>query len=292
MGVNDEAASQMVSAKIGSIRYGSRVYNSVDGLVTDAESVLRGRIAAATGHQGRSAASIARNVGRDIGEELQRQLDVFAEKRMETILTRLNRVSSVKLVPPSRVPIVKFLGGDPTVWMEDAAAYAAKRAREVVTGDNPNAEDAFKSLRAHTYSIVRSGASAAHNAAVLAIAKANPRAIGGVLAVATLDARTTEHICVPRHGGAWDLATKMPLPWSAIDIEFPGRPPWHFNCRTTLSPIFIGEDVPDMTSLSPDNWPVTKDGIEALGASNVQAYVSRKITHSQMISRATRDSQK
>lgn len=66
--------------------------------------------------------------------------------------------------------------------------------------------------------------------------KQNADIIKGVQALVTLDLRTSE-ICISRSGGAWDLKTGQPLPQSTVKFAFPGPPPWHWNCRTTLIPI-------------------------------------------------------
>lgn len=64
----------------------------------------------------------------------------------------------------------------------------------------------------------------------------NSDIIKGVQALVTLDLRTSD-ICISRSGGAWDLKTGAPMKGSPVQITFPGSPPWHWNCRTTLIPI-------------------------------------------------------
>lgn len=66
--------------------------------------------------------------------------------------------------------------------------------------------------------------------------KQNQDIIKGVQALVTLDLRTSA-ICISRSGGAWNIKTGAPLPDSATQIKFPGPPPWHWNCRTTLIPV-------------------------------------------------------
>lgn len=53
--------------------------------------------------------------------------------------------------------------------------------------------------------------------------------------IVTLDNRTTP-ICRARSGGAWSF-TGDPLPESSVQIQFPGPPPYHFRCRSTLIPL-------------------------------------------------------
>lgn len=74
------------------------------------------------------------------------------------------------------------------------------------------------------------------NNARLATFKENDDVIKGVELIVTLDDRTTP-ICISRSGGAWDLASGEPLPDSAVSIQFPGPPPYHFRCRSALLPV-------------------------------------------------------
>lgn len=55
--------------------------------------------------------------------------------------------------------------------------------------------------------------------------------IKGEQAVATLDNRTTQ-ICMTRDGMAWHIEDRSPFP--GTDQPWPGPPPWHWNCRSTL----------------------------------------------------------
>ena len=83
--------------------------------------------------------------------------------------------------------------------------------------------------------IVRTATDAVTNAARLATYERNADAIKGTQANAVLDSRTTV-LCRTRNGYAWHLQSGRPF--AGTPIRFPGPPPWHFNCRTTLVPIF------------------------------------------------------
>lgn len=65
--------------------------------------------------------------------------------------------------------------------------------------------------------------------------KANDDVIKGVQWLSTLDMRTSE-ICMALSGCAWDLEGNV-LPDSAADMDFPGPPPVHFQCRSSLLPV-------------------------------------------------------
>jgi hypothetical protein len=65
--------------------------------------------------------------------------------------------------------------------------------------------------------------------------KANDDVIKGQSWLSVLDTRTSE-LCMSYSGSAWDLDGNI-LPESATDLAFPGPPPLHFNCRSSLVPI-------------------------------------------------------
>jgi len=92
----------------------------------------------------------------------------------------------------------------------------------------------FKS-KAGAETLIRTATDTVTNAARLATYKRNSDTISGIQANAVLDSRTTV-LCRTRNGYAWHLETGRPF--RGTPISFPGPPPWHFNCRTTLSPIF------------------------------------------------------
>ena len=45
------------------------------------------------------------------------------------------------------------------------------------------------------------------------------------------------YICMALSGGAWNLDTGEPLPGSATQVPYPGRPPLHFRCRSTMTAV-------------------------------------------------------
>ena len=83
--------------------------------------------------------------------------------------------------------------------------------------------------------IIRTATDTVVNSARIESYKRNSDAIEGIQANAILDNRTTL-LCRTRNGWAWHLQTGKPF--RGTPVEFMGEPPWHFNCRTTLSPIF------------------------------------------------------
>lgn len=81
--------------------------------------------------------------------------------------------------------------------------------------------------------LVRTSVQSVANDARMAMYRENSDVISGVQALVTLDARTS-HLCKSRSGMAWDLDGNA---LEGTPYAFPGPPPWHFNCRSTLIPI-------------------------------------------------------
>lgn len=114
--------------------------------------------------------------------------------------------------------------------------------RELVGTRRLNYRDGQLAItRRSAEALVRTSVLSTANAAREETLIENRDLIEGVQALATLDLRTTD-ICIARSGGAWDLETRNPLPQSTRDEPYPGPPPWHFRCRTTLIPILVSYD--------------------------------------------------
>jgi hypothetical protein len=124
-----------------------------------------------------------------------------------------------------------------------------RRVRGTSTGTTTVVEQGGRAVRRHVFTggimdaatrdaeaLVRSSVQAVANDAHMHTFRANADVIKGVQAVVTFDLRTTQ-ICIARAGAAWNLETGEPLPESTVREPFPGPPPWHWNCRTTLVPI-------------------------------------------------------
>jgi SPP1 gp7 family putative phage head morphogenesis protein len=83
--------------------------------------------------------------------------------------------------------------------------------------------------------LIRTATDTVVNASRLESYKKNSKTIKGIQANAILDNRTSL-LCRTRNGWAWHLETGKPF--RGTPQSFMGPPPWHFNCRTTLAPIF------------------------------------------------------
>lgn len=93
----------------------------------------------------------------------------------------------------------------------------------------------METSRREAEALVRSTVMGVANGARVETYRANDDVVKGMQAIVTLDGRTTE-ICIARSGAAWDIDGN-PLPESTRQEPFPGYPPWHWNCRSTLVPL-------------------------------------------------------
>ena len=119
-----------------------------------------------------------------------------------------------------------------------AGIFAGETPSQLITRVRGTAKNNFKdgimnSTRRGAEVVVRTSAQSILNDARMEVYKANEDVIEGVQASVTLDDRTTE-ICMARSGNAWDLDGN---PLGDTDEDFPGPPPWHPNCRSTLIPV-------------------------------------------------------
>lgn len=83
--------------------------------------------------------------------------------------------------------------------------------------------------------LVRTSAQSVLNDARLETFKNNDDVLNGYQLLVTLDQRTSS-ICQARSGFAWGFDGK-PLPGTPTNEDFPGPPPYHPNCRSSLLPV-------------------------------------------------------
>jgi len=84
--------------------------------------------------------------------------------------------------------------------------------------------------------MARTSVQSVANATRDAMFRANGDVLRGVQALAVLDTRTSD-ICIARSGSSWNVQTGRPLPESPRQEPYPGAPPWHWRCRTSLIPV-------------------------------------------------------
>lgn len=93
-------------------------------------------------------------------------------------------------------------------------------------------------IRRNAEALARTSVLSVTNASRFATYEDNSDLIKGVQALAVLDNRTTQ-LCMSRDGLAWTLAGD---PIGDTSQPFPGPPPWHWNCRSTLVPLLKSFD--------------------------------------------------
>ncbi len=91
-------------------------------------------------------------------------------------------------------------------------------------------------LKRNAEAQIRTGVLSVTNATTEAIYRANPDVVSGLRTLATLDLRTSA-LCRGRSGMVWYLDGTPATSWT--NIPYPGPPPWHWNCRTRLTPVLI-----------------------------------------------------
>ena len=108
-------------------------------------------------------------------------------------------------------------------------------ARRVRGSRANNFQDGIMAIsRRGAETVTRTAIQSVRNEAREQTIRRNSNVIRGRQAVVTFDQRTS-NVCISRSGFAWDLEGK-PLN-SRTTINYPGAPPWHPNCRSTVIPL-------------------------------------------------------
>ena len=124
--------------------------------------------------------------------------------------------------------------------------------------------------------LVRTSVQSVSQAARFSLYQKNSDVIEGVQAVVTLDNRTSD-ICMARSGMAWTLAGE---PYPGTEGVFPGSPPWHFQCRTTLIPVlFSYNSLRDSAARASRPLSIDVARINPLTQSSMDGQVSRNLNY-------------
>ena len=128
--------------------------------------------------------------------------------------------------------------------------------------------------------VTRTAMQSVRNEARHQIIQRNQNVLRGRQVLVTLDTRTSS-ICIARSGFAWDFDGK-PLN-SRTTISFPGPPPWHPNCRSTLIPLTKSYsdlvDDPDISSRIKSRL----DRLPARTQSSLNGYVASDLSYPQWL---------
>ncbi len=92
----------------------------------------------------------------------------------------------------------------------------------------------FRPFERYARATTATAVAGASNAARFETYRVNADVVAMVQAINPLDSKTSP-ICQARAGRVWSLSTGKGV--GATDGSFPGPPPWHIGCRTTIIPI-------------------------------------------------------
>lgn len=90
--------------------------------------------------------------------------------------------------------------------------------------------------RRNARTLARTAVLSIQNQARLDVYQRNPDIVRAIASVPVLDSRTSL-ICISRARSVWRLSDGAPLHDNMPQERFPGAPPWHANCRTTIAPV-------------------------------------------------------
>lgn len=134
---------------------------------------------------------------------------------------------------------VSILGAPAVAWwsaQEERTLFEFKRqmrqgimASETIQELTSRVGGIILTQKRHAEALARTSALSVANAAREQTFKDHEEIFNGYQAIATLDLRTTQ-ICMSRDGLQWDVAGN-PIDH---DQKWPGFPPWHWNCRSTM----------------------------------------------------------
>jgi hypothetical protein len=209
-------------------------------------------------------------VGQGFAEEARRTYRAIGRRflRTQAELIEDESVSVVRLAQASGLPLKRSL--TPTQAQEiaqklliDGATFAedlskqerglvdslVQRLRHVVATDGTLTEmvrtirgekalrytnGLFRTYERHAQSTVATGMAGAANTARYETYVANADVVTMIQAINPLDGKTSD-ICRARAGRTWALRSGKAVGHG--EESFPGAPPWHRRCRTTLMPL-------------------------------------------------------
>ena len=264
MGFNDEVRDAVLTQSVGSQRFASHMQKRIDTLWDGMEGDLQRLIAKVNTGQGVTSGAIKKQIRGGLAtikrhhqkmeEIVGTQMGRFANFSSNNIVEKINDLAGIELFQKTgdlrALSTKSMIVGQPAGewWGRQTRAAQNKFTQQmrlgVLAGDSPDKMvsrllkdvGSLKLNKAQAKALVRTSAASINNNALLATFKANSDVIEAVEADATLDARTTD-ICIGRDGGIWDLQTGAATKDSAVQTSWPGPPPWHIQCRTTITPV-------------------------------------------------------
>ena len=144
----------------------------------------------------------------------------------------------------------------------------------------------FDGLNARMETLITTSIQTLANSLQLATYRQNTNIVQGLHALVTLDNKTSV-LCMGRSGFEWDINTGKPLN-TRTNIGFPGSPPWHWNCRTILIPIFGKPVTPVLTY---DDWLNTQTKekqLDILGNAKYRLWKDKKLNVNELTNKIGR----
>lgn len=90
--------------------------------------------------------------------------------------------------------------------------------------------------RREATALVRTSTQTVSNATLDSTYREHTDVLGAIEVLVTFDGRTT-FICMSLSGGIWSIESGDPLPQSPKQVPYPGPAPYHWQCRTIVSPV-------------------------------------------------------
>lgn len=168
--------------------------------------------------------------------------------------------------------------------MRDADGKVLRNA----AGEIMRAPGVLEASRRDATTLVRTATNGVSNTARMATFEENDDVVRGVAASTTFDLRISD-ICIARTGAAWDLAGK-PLPESTRDEPFPGPPPWHPNCRTSL--ISVLKSLREILGASRPRKRGELRDLSVAKRASMDGHIPASTTFEQFLKRRSADEQK
>lgn len=257
------------------------------------------RIAQALNQAEQAAASSGRVVplqglGRQLGRNMDETLDSLAMERARGLARAWNRAAGRRVFGiPAQVNVGNILGDlsgrdmlDPAERSARAKLAQGMRTASTEAEKRAAAQAGTNLLRNGLRTMAVTAANAVQNAAALAVMATSPE-VDAVAIVVILDDRTSD-ICLNLAGGIWDVVTGAATGESAVADPFPGSPPYHYRCRSSLAPVLASHAPPTVTSV--DEWIAQhpEDALAALGAEQVDLWRRGLLPHSQLVDQSAR----
>jgi hypothetical protein len=218
--------------------------NRLNALTGSMMPAFRGAYAGMARRLSQVAASLAEDTSIHIADTVNSLLGVKIFKEIGE--AAIQRVAEAPALGKDRLAVWKAAAQEDVTEIGAVLRQAIEAARslsemtEALTGTKAAKyqDGLFARIQREQATRVRTQIQAAHNAARYESYIANVDLIQGVQAKNPLDARTSD-ICRARAGKAWTLDGRA---IKGTNLAWPGPPPWHFNCRTVLIPIFRSYD--------------------------------------------------